>query len=75
LKGNAELFGKSFLAHAQHLPFDAHPTIDISIGTVGPLGRRAAKTLYNRFVRWAAKGVWSEFFMLWRQPAARRRRS
>ncbi len=31
------------------------------------------KTLYNRFVRWAAKGACGPIFsMLWRRPAAHR---
>ena len=31
------------------------------------------KTLYNRFVRWAAKGIWAELFTRWgrRRPASR----
>ena len=30
------------------------------------------KTLYNRFVRWADKGVWVGCSRRWRSPAARR---
>lgn len=29
------------------------------------------KTLYNRFVRWAAKGVWVGLFETWPRPADR----
>ena len=29
------------------------------------------KTLYNRFVRWAAKGVWVHLFQVLRRLAAR----
>ena len=32
------------------------------------------KTLYNRFRRWAAKGIWSNISARWQRPAGRRRR-
>ena len=33
------------------------------------------KTLYNRFVRWAAKGVWVDIFHVLARPEARQRKS
>jgi transposase len=42
------------------------------VGALPESGPR--KTLYNRFVRWAEKGVWVELFHALLKPAGRRRK-
>jgi transposase len=65
---------------APHLPTDTRgkPCVDdrrVISGIIHVLKSGVPKkTVYNRYVRWAAKGVWPNCSTPWRKAAGRRRK-